>query len=86
MEQLEFIDCVSRAGIDNLRGFSYQIKVFLLYHSKIKENERVGYETIDDVSIQKLNESNFQLALMPCCIQSHFLNIVSLQAHFYDTS
>lgn len=59
MDQLELIDCVSSAGIDSLRGFSYQIKVFLLYLSKIKDNERMGYETIDDVSIQKLNESNF---------------------------
>ena len=53
MDQLELIDCVSSAGIDSLRGFSYQIKVFLLYLSKIKDNERMGYETIDDVSIQK---------------------------------
>jgi len=59
LDQLELIDCVSSAGIDSLRGFSYQIKVFLLYLSKIKDNERMGYETIDDVSIQKLNESNF---------------------------
>lgn len=53
------MDCVSNAGIDSLRGFSYQIKVFLLFLSQIKENEKLGYETIDDVSIQKLNESNF---------------------------
>ena len=58
-ERRSTIDCVSSAGIDSLRGFSYQIKVFLLYLSKIKDNERMGYETIDDVSIQKLNESNF---------------------------
>ena len=59
MDQLELMDCVSNAGIDSLRGFSYQIKVFLLFLSQIKENEKIGYETIDDVSIQKLNESNF---------------------------
>ncbi len=59
MNQLELADCISSAGIDSLRGFSYQIKVFLLFLSKIKENERIGYETIDDVTIQKLNESNF---------------------------
>lgn len=59
MDQLELIDCMSSAGIDSLRGFSYQIKVFLLYLAKLQENERMEYETIDDVSIQKLNEANF---------------------------
>lgn len=59
MDQLELIDCISSAGIDSLRGFSYQIKVFLLYLAKLQENERMEYETIDDVSIQKLNEANF---------------------------
>ena len=68
MDQLELIDCVSSAGIDSLRGFSYQIKVFLLYLSKIKDNERMGYETIDDVSIQKLNESNFDEKCKKCVI------------------
>lgn len=59
LDQLELIDCVSTAGIDSLRGFSYQIKVFLLYLATIRENEQVEYETVDDVSIQSLNESNF---------------------------
>ncbi len=72
MDQLELIDCVSSAGIDNhnaVRGFSYQIKVFLLYLSKIKDNERMGYETIDDVSIQKLNESNLSMKnVMGICL------------------
>lgn len=50
---------VNMAGIDSLRGFSYQIKVFVLSLSTIKNGERVEYETIDDVNIRTINPSDF---------------------------
>lgn len=47
------------AGINSLRGFSYQIKVFVLSLAKIKNGEQVEYETIDDVNIKTINPLNF---------------------------
>lgn len=52
-------ECVDTAGINSLRGFSYQIKVFVLSLSKIKNGEQVEYETIDDVNIQTITPLNF---------------------------
>ena len=46
---------INTAGIDSLRGFSYQIKVFVWSLAGIKSGERVEYETIDDVNIQAIN-------------------------------
>lgn len=40
------------AGINSLRGFSYQIKVFVLSLAKIKIGQQVEYETIEDVNIK----------------------------------
>lgn len=51
--------CVNTAGINSLRGFSYQIKVFVWSLAKIKSGEQVEYETIDDVNIQTISPSNF---------------------------
>lgn len=53
------MECINTAGIDSLRGFSYQIKVFVLTLASIKSGEQVEYETIDDVNIQTINPSNF---------------------------
>ncbi len=47
------------AGIDSLRGFSYQIKVFILALAQIKNGEQVEYETIDDLNIRSITPSNF---------------------------
>lgn len=52
-------ECVNTAGIDSLRGFSYQIKVFVWSLAKIKSGEQVEYETIDDVNIQTINPLDF---------------------------
>lgn len=55
---MEF-ECSNTAGIDSLRGFSYQIKVFVWALASLKNGQRVEYETIDDVNIRSINPSNF---------------------------
>lgn len=52
-------DVIGGPGIDSLRGFSYQIKVFILYLSKIKAGESVEYETLEDVNISKCDPKEF---------------------------
>ncbi|MDC7243770.1 MAG: hypothetical protein PQJ44_07580 [Sphaerochaetaceae bacterium] len=40
-------------GINSLRGFAFQIKVFLYYLTKLDDSDRVEFETIDDIAINK---------------------------------
>src|SRR5690625_68275 len=41
------------SGIDSLRGFSFQIKVFVWQLLKITDNQIVEFETLEDVNIQE---------------------------------
>ena len=52
-------EITSYAGIDSLRGYSYQIKVFMYFLTRIQMGEQVEYETIDDINISKLDVTNF---------------------------
>ena len=42
------------AGLNSLSGFSFQIKVFILMMTYLKENQRVEFETLDDVVVKNL--------------------------------
>lgn len=43
---------MNNSGLYSLSGFAYQIKVFVLNLVKLNENESLGYELFDDVSLQ----------------------------------
>lgn len=43
---------VNNAGLNSLSGFSYQIKVFMLQLARLKEKQRVEFETLDDVTVR----------------------------------
>ncbi|MCU4819321.1 DUF4297 domain-containing protein [Bacillus cereus] len=58
------------SGIHTLGGFSYQIRVFVLYLVKLKSNMQLEFETYDDVTIKETdidtldsNESSFNHTL-----------------------
>jgi len=40
------------SGIQSLRGFSYQIKVFVYYMSKMMSNMQIEFETVEDVVVK----------------------------------
>lgn len=42
-------------GILSLAGYTYQIRVFIDLLSTINENEQIGFEIIDDISLTKSN-------------------------------
>ncbi len=44
---------MNSAGIFSLAGFIYQIKVFIYYLAELEEGYSIGYETYDDVALQK---------------------------------
>lgn len=44
----------NNSGIHSLAGFAYQTKVFAYYAFQLTENERVEFETIEDVNIKKV--------------------------------
>ena len=44
---------MNSSGIYSLAGFAYQIKVFIYYLTQLKENYALGFETYDDVALQK---------------------------------
>lgn len=44
---------MNNSGIYSLAGFAYQIKVFIYYLTKLQEHYALGYETYDDVALQK---------------------------------
>lgn len=44
---------MNNSGIYSLAGFAYQIKVFIYYLATIKQDYTIGYETFDDVALQK---------------------------------
>lgn len=54
MEKLD-VYIPDQSGINSLGGFSYQIKVFVLYMLSMEENMQAEFETIEDVSIKSLS-------------------------------
>ena len=56
------------AGLNSLSGFSFQIKVFILMMTQLKERQRVEFETLDDVVVKNfsLNEKADD-----SCIKTH---------------
>lgn len=50
------------SGISSLSGFSYQIRVFVLYMLQMTEYERIEFETWDDVAVRQVSSANFDEA------------------------
>ncbi len=44
---------MNNSGIYSLAGFAYQIKVFIYYLTKLQDKYALGYETYDDVALQR---------------------------------
>lgn len=73
-----------KSGINSLRGFAHQIRVFSLYMLKLEKGESIGFETVDDVAI---NQSTID-SLSECCRSTitYVDNIVSIQVKFNTLS
>ena len=46
-------DFLNNSGIYSLAGFIYQIKAFIYYLADLNENNQIGFEAYDDVSLCK---------------------------------
>lgn len=46
------------SGINSLRGFAFQIKVFVLYMLELKDGMRLEFETIEDVNLKRIKADN----------------------------
>jgi hypothetical protein len=46
------------SGINSLRGFSFQIKVFVSYMLDLKDGMQLEFETIEDVNLKKIKADN----------------------------
>lgn len=46
-------DFLNNSGIYSLAGFIYQIKAFIYYLADLDENNQIGFEAYDDVSLSK---------------------------------
>ncbi len=55
---MDIIESPNDAGLNSLSGFSYQIKVFILKMTQLKENQQVEFETLDDVATRSLSADN----------------------------
>ena len=44
---------MNNSGIYSLAGFAYQIKVFIYYLTQLQDNYALGFETYDDVALQR---------------------------------
>ncbi|MCD8378630.1 MAG: hypothetical protein LUB59_07585, partial [Candidatus Gastranaerophilales bacterium] len=47
------VESIDNSGISSLGGFVFQIDVFILNALKLKPDETIEYENIEDVSIRK---------------------------------
>ena len=50
------------SGISSLSGFSYQIRVFVLYMLQMSEGETIEFETWDDVAVRHVSARNIDAA------------------------
>ena len=48
-----------KSGLVSLGGFSYQIKVFAMLATELKEGEKIEFETFDDVAKEKISPNTF---------------------------
>ena len=48
----------NNSGINSLAGFSYQMKVFILKSATLNENEKIEFETIDDIALKKVKDND----------------------------
>ena len=48
-----------KSGLVSLGGFSYQIKVFAMLATELKEGETIGFETFDDVAKENISPNTF---------------------------
>lgn len=46
------------SGINSLRGFSFQIKIFVSYMLDLKDGMQLEFETIEDVNLKKIKADN----------------------------
>lgn len=53
-------DDLSNSGIYSLARFAYQIKVFIYYLTQLQDNYALGFETYDDVALQRTDDSAVQ--------------------------
>ena len=51
---------MNNSGIYSLAGFAYQIKVFVYYLTQLQDNCALGFETYDDVALQRTDDSVMQ--------------------------
>ena len=63
------VTTVTDAGIVSLSGFAYQIKVFVMLASRLQKNQRVEFETLDDVTVNSLPSNDNQ---DDSCIKKQF--------------
>ena len=48
-----------KSGLVSLGGFSYQIKVFAILATELKEGEKIGFETFDDIAKEQISPNKF---------------------------
>lgn len=51
---------MNNSGIYSLAGFAYQIKVFIYYLTQLQANYALGFETYDDIALQRTDDSTVQ--------------------------
>lgn len=49
---------MNNSGIYSLAGFAYQIKVFIYYLTQLQDNYTLGFETYDDVALQRTDSDS----------------------------
>lgn len=59
-----------KSGLVSLGGFSYQIKVFAMLATELKEGETVEFETFDDLAKSKVSLENFDDKINACIVKS----------------
>ena len=77
------------SGINSLGGFAYQIKVFVLYMLEMHENMQTEFETLDDVTVNKLspetidiNEDKFKNSI----VSSEGIKVIQVKRTKLDAS
>ena len=59
-----------KSGLVSLGGFSYQIKVFAMLATELREGESVEFETFDDLAKSKVSLENFDDRIDACIVKS----------------
>ncbi len=64
------------SGLNSLSGFSFQIKVFIYQLTKLRQNQCVEFETLDDVAVQSIPKEN---RIEDSCLKLHIYNNTTTQ-------